>query len=160
INALTKGLSENMKLPNAERKTILSSPIQAATIVHVIGVAFLIGLLSSKFGDAAADSVPKLNVRPSCEAAAAGSVIAGRDTKACLDDESGAQDEITKNWSKYSPNEKTQCVGMVNTGGPPSYVELLYCINVMIDAKVIKKNEVEEPLLENGKMDVRKLQPS
>ena len=139
---------------------ILSRPIQAATIVNVVGVAFLMALLSTRFGNSANDGVPKLDVRPSCEAAAAGAVIAGRDTKACLDDERRAQDEVTQNLSKYSPADKTQCVGMVNTGGPPSYVELLSCLQVMRDAREIRKNELEDPLLENGKMDVRKLQPS
>jgi hypothetical protein len=128
--------------------------------MHLIGVAFLIALLSARFGNSAGDSVPKLAVRPSCEAAAAGAVVAGRDTEACLEDERRAQDEITKNWSKYSPTDKTQCLGMVNTGGPASYVELLACLDIMRDSKEIRKNEIADPLLENGTMDVRKLQPS
>jgi hypothetical protein len=49
---------------------------------------------------------------------------------------------------------------MVNTGGPPSYVELLACDDIMKDSKEIHKNELADPLLENGRMDVRKLQPS
>jgi len=138
----------------------LLRPIRATTVMHVIGVAFLIALLSTRFGNSAGDGVPKLNVRPSCEAAAAGSVIEGRNTKACLDDERGAQDEIIKDWSKYSQTDKTQCVGMVNTGGPPSYVELLSCLQIMRDAREIHKDELADPILENGKMDVRKLQPS
>ena len=117
-------------------------------------------LLSTRFGNSANDSVPKLNVRPSCEAAAAGAVIAGRDTKACLDDERGAQDQVTQNWSKYSPTDKAQCVGMVNTGGSPSYVELLSCLDIMKDSREIHKDELADPILENGKMPVRKLQPS
>jgi hypothetical protein len=128
--------------------------------MRVIGIAYLMVLLSARIGNCAGDGIPKLNVRPSCEAAAAGSVIAGRDTKACLDDERGAQDQITQNWSKYSPTDKAQCVGMVNTGGPPSYVELLACLDIMKDSTEIHKSELTDPLLENGKMDVRKLQPS
>jgi hypothetical protein len=128
--------------------------------MRVIGVAFLMALLSTRFGNSAADSVPKLNVRPSCESAAAGAVVAGRDTEACLQDERGAQDEIIQKWSKHAPTDKAQCVGMVNTGGPASYVELLSCLDIMKDSREIRKNEVAEPLLENGKMDVRKLQPS
>jgi hypothetical protein len=139
---------------------ILSRPIQAATIVNVVGVAFLMALLSTRFGNSANDGVPKLDVRPSCEAAAAGAVIAGRDTKACLDDERGAQDEVTQNLSKYLPTDKPQCVGMVNTGGPRSYVELLACLDIMRDSREIHKDELADPILENGNMEVRKLQPS
>ena len=138
----------------------MSRPVKTATIMHVIGVTFLMALLSTRFGNSANDSVPKLNVRPSCEAAAAGAVIAGRDTKACLDDERGAQDQVTQNWSKYSPTDKAQCVGMVNTGGSPSYVELLSCLDIMKDSREIHKDELADPILENGKMPVRKLQPS
>ena len=112
--------------------------------MHVIGVAFLITLLSTRFGNSAGDGVPKLNVRPSCEAAAAGSVIEGRNTKACLDDERGAQDQITQNWSKYSPTDKTQCIGMVNTGGPPSYVELLACLDIMKDSRESRRLDINQ----------------
>jgi hypothetical protein len=63
----------------------------------MIGVAFLMALLSTRFANSAADTVPKLNVRPSCESAAAGAVVAGRDTEACLQDERQAQDQIIQN---------------------------------------------------------------
>jgi len=122
----------------------LLRPIRATTVMHIIGVAFLIALLSTRFGNAAGDGVPKLNVRPSCEAAAAGSVIEGRNTKACLDDERGAQDQITQNWSKYSPTDKTQCIGMVNTGGPPSYVELLACLDIMKDSRESRRLDINQ----------------
>ena len=107
--------------------------------MHVIGVAFLMALLSTRFGNSAADSVPKLNVRPSCESAAAGAVVASRNTESCLQDERGAQDQIIQNWSRYTPTDKAQCIGMVNTGGPPSYVELLACLEIMKDSREIDK---------------------
>jgi hypothetical protein len=48
---------------------------------------------------------------------------------------------------------------MVNTGGPASYVELLACLDIMKDSREIHKNELADPLLEGGTMEVRKLQP-
>src|ERR1700756_3415186 len=45
---------------------------------------------------------PTLQVGPSCEAAARGSVVLGRDKKACLSDETTAQDTLRQNWSKYA----------------------------------------------------------
>jgi len=137
----------------------LSRP-QVATIIHVTSVAFLIALLSTRFGNSAADGVPKLNVRPSCDSAAAGAVVTDRNVDACLQDERGAQDEVTKNWSQYSSTDKAQCVGMVKTGEPPSYVELLSCLTIMKDSRAIHSSELADPFLENGKMDIRKLQPS
>jgi hypothetical protein len=35
---------------------------------------------------------------------------------------------------------------MVNTGGPPSYVELLACLEIMRDVREIHKNEAAESL--------------
>jgi hypothetical protein len=90
---------------------------------------------------ALADSPPKLNVSPSCEAAARGAISAGRDKDACLADEHTAENVLAQNWSKYNAADKTQCVGNVQTGGPPSYVELLSCLEIMRDAKSIRETD-------------------
>jgi hypothetical protein len=80
---------------------------------------------------------PTLQVGTSCEAAGRGSVVLGRDKKACLGDETTAQ-------SKYSATDKTQCVGMATTGGPASYVELLSCLEIMRDARNIHNADALE----------------
>jgi hypothetical protein len=96
---------------------------------------------------ALADSPPKLNVSPSCDAAARGAVVAGRNKEACLGDERTAQDTLMQNWSKYNAADKTQRIGNVMTGGPASYVELLSCLEIMRDAKAIRESELlAEPL--------------
>jgi hypothetical protein len=105
---------------------------------------------------AAATGPPKLNVVPSCEAAGAGAVVAGRNTKACLDDERSAQDELTKNWATYAADDKTLCVGMNRTGGPSSYVELASCLTIIRDAKIIRKTQLlAEPLANSGQLSIR-----
>jgi hypothetical protein len=85
-----------------------------------------------------ADGPPNLQVGSSCEAAGRGAVILGRNKEACLVDESTAQDTLKQNWSKYSATDQSQCVGMVKTGGPASYVELLSCLEIMRDARNIQ----------------------
>jgi hypothetical protein len=112
---------------------------------------------NSKTSDQA---IPKLNVEPSCKAAAAGSVVEGRNEEACLVDERGAQEELAKNWSQYLPMDKQQCVGLINKGGPASYVELLSCLQVLRDARSISASELGAALFENGKLDVRKMDAS
>jgi hypothetical protein len=87
---------------------------------------------------------PTLQVGQSCEAAARGSVVLGRDKKACLADETTAQDTLKQNWSKYTASDKNECIGMVTTGGPPSYVELLSCIEILRDARNIRKGNALE----------------
>ena len=81
---------------------------------------------------------PTLQVGPSCEAAARGAVVLGRNKQACLADETTAQDTLKQNWSKYAASDKNECVGMVKTGGPPSYVELLSCVEILRDARNIR----------------------
>ena len=65
----------------------------------------------------------------------------GRNKEACLADETAAQDTLKQNWSKYATSDRTQCIGMVTTGGPASYVELLSCIEIMRDARVIENTD-------------------
>ena len=87
---------------------------------------------------ARAGGPPTLNVDPSCEAAGMGSVVLGRDKKACLGDEATAQATLNQNWAKYAAGDKSDCIGMVTTGGPASYVELLSCLEIMRDARNIR----------------------
>jgi hypothetical protein len=85
-------------------------------------------------GAACADGPPEFDVSISCRAAARGSVTVGTDQQACLSDERTAKDALAKDWSNFSALARTQCVGMNRTGGPPSYVELLVCLEIMRDA--------------------------
>ena len=95
----------------------------------------LTGMISGiQLAGANADDPPLLNVGRSCDAAAGAVISLGRDKQACMQEEDGAQDLLTKNWSQYLPADKTRCVGMVSKGGPPSYVELLACLEIMKDA--------------------------
>jgi hypothetical protein len=90
---------------------------------------------------AVADEPPKLDVATPCNAAAQFALLAGRDKDACVNDERTAETTLTENWSKYSADDKNQCVGTVKTGGPSSYVELLSCIEVLQDAKQIREGD-------------------
>jgi hypothetical protein len=93
---------------------------------------------------ASAGGPPTLQVGPSCDAAARGSVVLGRDKKACLADETTAQDTLKQNWSKYATADKSECIGMVTTGGPASYVELLSCVEILRDARNIRNADALE----------------
>ena len=93
---------------------------------------------------ARAGSPPTLNVDPSCESAGMGAIVLGRDKKACLADETTAQDTLKQNWSKYVASDKSDCVSMVTTGGPASYVELLSCVEILRDARNIRNADALE----------------
>ena len=93
---------------------------------------------------ARADSPPRLKVESSCEAAGRGAIVLGRNKEACLADETTAQDTLKQNWSKYGASDKSDCVGMVTTGGPASYVELLSCVEILRDARNIRNADALE----------------
>ena len=65
-------------------------------------------------------------------------IVLGRNKEACLADETTAQYTLKQNWSKYGASDKSDCVGMVKTGGPASYVELLSCVEILRDARNIR----------------------
>jgi hypothetical protein len=122
-----------------------------------IAIAILSGLFAGALQPGAvalADGPPRLDVSETCNAAARGAISAGRDKASCLADERAAQEAIAKDWSTYSAAHKTQCIGNVTTGGPPSYVELLSCLEVMRDAK--KSRETDPELEQAGRPQRRR----
>jgi hypothetical protein len=85
----------------------------------------------------AADTVPKLNYEPSCRAAVETSATANRDVNSCNQDEETARDSLGKVWTQYTTVQRTQCVQLTSLGGPPSYVELLTCLEMAKDASTM-----------------------
>src|SRR5215470_14466919 len=129
-------------LGGGRRRRPADEEIMSACASKIAVVVLMLGMPATI---ARADSPPKLNVTPSCEAAARGAVSAGRDKETCLADEQSAEKALTQNWPKYEAADKTQCVGNVKTGGPASYVDLLSCLEIMRDAKAIRQGDVLAP---------------
>jgi hypothetical protein len=104
-------------------------------------LSFLAGLaVMSQTAWAAAEGVPKLNVEPSCRAAADAAAMGAlpganmRDLDSCMRDEDEARDTLAKEWAQFSGQDKRRCVSETQTGGTPSYVELLVCLEMIRDA--------------------------
>jgi hypothetical protein len=93
----------------------------------------------------AAGGVPTLKVEPSCRAAGVEGMIVGRTVDSCLNDEKAARDQLAKDWGSYSADDKNHCLSMVSTGGSPSYVELLSCLEMSRDAKKIAQERGNDP---------------
>jgi hypothetical protein len=80
------------------------------------------------------DRDTKFDVERTCRAAAVAG-LPGRDSAACQRDEQDARSRLEKDWSQYSAAQRSECDGLVTTGGAPSYVELLTCLEMAKQAK-------------------------
>jgi hypothetical protein len=50
-------------------------------------------------------------------------------------DENEACDQLAKEWAQFSPGDQQRCTSITKTGGIPSYVELLVCLEMIRDAR-------------------------
>ena len=110
----------------------------------MVALAATVGLGSQALwakANARANGPPTLNVKPSCDAAAdrtsmeqtAGSNV--RDVASCMRDENEARDQLAKEWAQFPSGDQRSCTSITKTGGIPSYVELLVCLEMDRDAK-------------------------
>ena len=84
-----------------------------------------------------ADKVPALDVESSCRAAAkmGDSLSLDATLRQCLADEKSARDELDKQWTQFPVALRQRCVTTTETGGDPSYVEVLVCLQMGRDAR-------------------------
>ena len=84
----------------------------------------------------AAQDVPQFDIAPGCRAAADTGVRSGdRAGDACLHDEQQAREKMKQEWNTFSDASQLRCVRLSNSGGAPSYVELLTCLEMAKAAK-------------------------
>ena len=88
----------------------------------------------------AAVSVPKFDVEQTCRAAVIGADAPGHASADCQREEQDARSKLEKDWGQYSAAQRSQCDGLVTTGGAPSYVELLTCLEMAKQAKELPED--------------------
>jgi hypothetical protein len=90
-----------------------------------------------------ADVVPTLNVESGCRAPAkmGDSLSLDATLRQCLADENSARDQLEKQWTQFPPALRQRCLATTETGGDPSYVEVLVCLQMGRDAA-----QMEDPL--------------
>ena len=86
---------------------------------------------------ATAQGVPKIDVGPSCKAAAAGSSGA-QDVESCRRSEAGARDSLEKQWTSFPAADRSGCYELTTTGTPGTYTELLTCLEMRRDARQLE----------------------
>ena len=78
-----------------------------------------------------ADSVPKFDIARECRSEGGSNVVVEK----CIEDESGARDQLQPLWTQSSAADKASCVGETSMDGTPSYVELLTCLEMARDVE-------------------------
>jgi len=85
--------------------------------------------------------VPAYDVSPACRAAV--TVMPGS-FEACMKDEQSARAQLASTWDRFAAPMRDSCVQTEgNTGGPPSYVELLTCLQMAQDAKTLPGDKTD-----------------
>ena len=101
---------------------------------------FAASLLATNSGaQAVGAGVPKLDVEQSCREAQA---FSGTDNKlaykGCMQDENDALKQLQQNWSRYLPENRSNCLAQ-GLSPMPSYVEILTCIEMYDSAGLLNK---------------------
>ena len=96
-------------------------------------ISFSTPVLPSQLIVTVADNVSKFNIERGCKVdSTASSLDTGLDEsiKRCVHDEQQAQDQLQTQWSQFAPSDKKMCIGLTadDASTPPSYVELLTCL--------------------------------
>ena len=97
-------------------------------------ISFSALVVASQLVIAIADDVPKFNIERGCkvDSASAFDPNAGlaATIKRCADDEQQAREQLESAWSQSAPSDKKMCLGVTtdDASTPPSYVELLTCL--------------------------------
>ncbi len=89
---------------------------------------------------AVVDKVPTLDVEPGCRAAAKMGDSLDATLRQCMADETSARTELEKDWTQYSVALRERCVATTRSGGGPSYVEVLVCLQMGRDAAEMEKS--------------------
>ncbi len=100
---------------------------------HLVALA-----LSATLIAAAADTMPHFDARPGCQVGAQTGVDVRPNVAACVQEEQQARNDLIKEWRQFSNSDKRSCVAQAESGGPPSYIELLTCLQIARDVVGMK----------------------
>ena len=87
-------------------------------------------IILSAHGARAQSGPPSFDADRGCSHAEVLDQIAGRGPAACRSDEAKAREELRRRWAEFSATSRHMCTAETESGGPPSYVELLVCLDL------------------------------
>jgi hypothetical protein len=107
-------------LPSSYSEREITMPISISTII-----------VSAQLVVAVADNVPRFDIARSCklDVAATAGLAVDQPIKNCINDEKRARRQLANQWSKFPSSSRASCTANENVG-PPSYVDLLTCLQM------------------------------
>jgi len=106
----------------------------------MIAPTFLALVFGSQMLITVADGVPAFDVAPGCRAAV--TVMPGS-FQACMNDEQTARAQLASQWDQFSAPDRATCAQNETSGGTPSYVELLTCLQISRDARSLPESKTD-----------------
>jgi hypothetical protein len=111
---------------------------------HIIRSVAIVSIMPTIAG-AASDVIPTLDVRPVCRGIASQSADPGvgqrgqtETFRQCMESEQAVREQLKRQWSDFSAAEKRHCVTLAMTGGESSNTELLTCLEMARDVRVLR----------------------
>jgi LAS superfamily LD-carboxypeptidase LdcB len=86
-----------------------------------------------------ADGVPTLKYEQSCREAARADPLQQITAENCMKQEREAQEELGRDWDTFSAADRGHCQRLTTTGGMPSYVEFVTCLQISRDARQLRQ---------------------
>jgi hypothetical protein len=79
---------------------------------------------------AKAEDLPRFNIEAMCRAAPTLGASDQNTDQNCVRDETQARSQLEQKWGSYDARQRNMCVEETNSGGAPSYVDVLTCIEM------------------------------
>src|SRR5262245_6108586 len=98
-------------------------------------------LLSASVVIPVAGNPPTLAVEAGCRETARMDPLGVVTVQTCMQQESDAREQLVKSWDTFSGTDRSHCRSLTKTGGMPSYVELLTCLEMSRDARQLRKQD-------------------
>jgi hypothetical protein len=124
-------------------------------IVNAAIIAGVMAGLAGVLADTARAQVPTVDIKKTCQAAAAAMVSLGspgsaRDEEICLKSENDARERMIKDWSSFQASDRKDCVQA--KGYLPSYIEWLTCFEMNKNVREMRqRGQVMPPVLPTGR---------
>jgi hypothetical protein len=106
------------------------SMLRLTILIALMIAGFTVLMLAGHRAHAAADTVPRYDVTPGCRSIARAAEAPQKDSQACIADELGLRDELAREWSAFSAEDKSRCTRRLSGAWRPTYTELATCLEI------------------------------